>query len=299
MGFNAALDVVSGLVLTYLALSVLCTIVNELAATVLGWRAQSLAGSLVQIIDAPALRQAFYGHGLISGAPSAPDATGGAAVQHPSYIAGETFAMAVLGSLDTTKPLPAMVDIQDAVLRLPASHIRDSLLAQIGSAQGDMDRLRTHIAVGFDRAMDRLSGAYKRKLKVVTLATGLVLAVALNVDTIRIAEVLWHDTAIRQELVSLAPTLSDLGTGQADDGASPQARLSGIRTMEEVLRPLPLGWDADAFKSLGLVAALYKAVGLLLTALALSLGAPFWFDLLSKLINLRGTGRKPERTVPD
>ncbi|HET6992408.1 MAG TPA: hypothetical protein VFJ43_13830, partial [Bacteroidia bacterium] len=31
-------------------------------------------------------------------------------------------------------------------------------------------------------------------------------------------------------------------------------------------------------------------LGFLLTALAISLGAPFWFDLLSKLVQLRGTG---------
>ncbi len=37
-----------------------------------------------------------------------------------------------------------------------------------------------------------------------------------------------------------------------------------------------------------------KLVGLLITALAVSLGAPFWFDLLNKVMNIRGTGVKPE-----
>ncbi|MEP6674686.1 MAG: hypothetical protein ABJA78_06015 [Ferruginibacter sp.] len=34
-------------------------------------------------------------------------------------------------------------------------------------------------------------------------------------------------------------------------------------------------------------------VGWLLTALAISLGAPFWFDLLNKFVQIRGTGPKP------
>jgi hypothetical protein len=59
MGLNAALDVVLGLVLTYFALSLLCTIVNEMVATVLGWRSQSLAAGLAQLVDAPSLRTAF------------------------------------------------------------------------------------------------------------------------------------------------------------------------------------------------------------------------------------------------
>ncbi len=37
-----------------------------------------------------------------------------------------------------------------------------------------------------------------------------------------------------------------------------------------------------------------KLLGFLITALAISLGAPFWFDLLNKLIQLRTTGKKPD-----
>jgi hypothetical protein len=37
-----------------------------------------------------------------------------------------------------------------------------------------------------------------------------------------------------------------------------------------------------------------KLSGLLLTAIALSLGAPFWFDTLSRLTRVRNTGKKPD-----
>ena len=41
-----------------------------------------------------------------------------------------------------------------------------------------------------------------------------------------------------------------------------------------------------------------KFMGLLLTVIAASLGAPFWFDLLNKAVNLRLTGQKPpEKSV--
>lgn len=39
---------------------------------------------------------------------------------------------------------------------------------------------------------------------------------------------------------------------------------------------------------------LYKFFGLLLTAVAASLGAPFWFDVLNKVINIRSAGQAPE-----
>ena len=40
-------------------------------------------------------------------------------------------------------------------------------------------------------------------------------------------------------------------------------------------------------------------LGWLITALALTLGAPFWFDLLSKLIKIRGTGTQIDSTETD
>ncbi len=43
-----------------------------------------------------------------------------------------------------------------------------------------------------------------------------------------------------------------------------------------------------------------KIIGLLLTTLALTLGAPFWFDMINKLVNIRSGGKKPEDTpTPD
>jgi hypothetical protein len=34
-----------------------------------------------------------------------------------------------------------------------------------------------------------------------------------------------------------------------------------------------------------------------MTALAVSLGAPFWFDLLGRLVNLRATGARPSKAA--
>ena len=38
----------------------------------------------------------------------------------------------------------------------------------------------------------------------------------------------------------------------------------------------------------------FHLVGWLLTALAASLGAPFWFDVLNKFISIRSVGKAPE-----
>ncbi|MGO6676437.1 hypothetical protein [Rhizobium leguminosarum] len=84
-----------------------------------------------------------------------------------------------------------------------------------------------------------------------------------------------------------------------------------LRTMNDALmaaRPFPIGWttatpvDGDKDTSRNVLAVLHdtplmfsKIIGWLFTAVALSLGAPFWFDTLSKFMNVRGAGKKPEK----
>lgn len=62
---------------------------------------------------------------------------------------------------------------------------------------------------------------------------------------------------------------------------------------ESVRSPLGLGWQGVDVTQLGLYDLITKFLGFILTALAVSMGAPFWFDLLRKVANIRGSGSKP------
>ena len=53
----------------------------------------------------------------------------------------------------------------------------------------------------------------------------------------------------------------------------------------------PRGRPSDA------VGWVLKVIGLLFTVGALTLGAPFWFDLLSKFVSLRSAGKVPDATT--
>ncbi|MEL7159476.1 MAG: hypothetical protein AAFN92_01855 [Bacteroidota bacterium] len=61
----------------------------------------------------------------------------------------------------------------------------------------------------------------------------------------------------------------------------------------EIRRPLGLGWEGVDLRKLSLYDLISKVLGFILTALAVSLGAPFWFDLLKKLVNIRSSGARP------
>ncbi len=82
------------------------------------------------------------------------------------------------------------------------------------------------------------------------------------------------------------------------DYARFEARLEDFRSLlkneiEAVRSPLGLGWEGVDITTFSVYDAVSKLLGFLLTAIAVSLGAPFWFDLLRKLVNVRSSGNKP------
>ena len=58
---------------------------------------------------------------------------------------------------------------------------------------------------------------------------------------------------------------------------------------------LGIGWQKFKGKSsVSLFTVLSMLLGWIITGLAITLGAPFWFDLLKKLIQIRGSGSRPD-----
>jgi hypothetical protein len=284
MGSNAVLDIAIGLVLMYLVLSLIGTVVNEFIATLNKTRASTLKTAIPRILDNPTLLADFYNHGLIDSTNKA--AAGG----HASYFSGQTFAMAVLGSLDATKPIPGFADVKSAIENMPDCNIRDVLLAQLATANGSLDTLSTGIANYFDDVMDRVSGIYKQYLKWISLGVGLFIVALLNADSIAVGTALWKDSSLRAEMVESAKSALASSPSEACKDTDIVKKLN---CLENEIRPLPLGWYAWPDSSWHWF---WKIIGLFLSALAVSLGAPFWFDLLSKFVNIRGSGPPPERT---
>ena len=303
---NAFVDIAIGLVLMYLVLSLMGTVVNEFISTTVGLRASTLKNALQKLLDDQTLRSAFYQHGMIDGTKQA---TG---VDHPSYISGESFALAIVGSIDPNNPLPGFDEAKAAVGKMPDSNIKDVLLAQLAKANGSLDKFRLGVANYFDGAMDRVSGTYKRYLKWISLGVGFLIVIALNADSIKVGAALWKDASLRAQMVETAQTVLTDTTTQLTKGTSqkPTSISERLTTLDDDIRPLPIGMTAadvgyvlslsevkSVFTKAGFWALLTKLFGLVITAFAISLGAPFWFDMLSKLMNVRGAGPKPDSTT--
>ena len=161
--------------------------------------------------------------------------------------------------------------------------------------------------------MERASGVYRRNVKGVGLIIGFAIAFTINEDTFYMLQRLSTDQAIRSSILQTADQLEI----QSIDSAEALARETGIDdlsgTIERDLRsvstaventlaryPLPIGRTADVLRAQEIAQKDWpipliprRWIGWLITGLALSMGASFWFDLLRKVVSVRSSGEKP------
>jgi hypothetical protein len=195
--------------------------------------------------------------------------------------------------------------LREAIGRSSATpEVKQALMMLVDAAGNDIVQARRNIEGWFDSSMDRVSGWYKRRVQWITLFLGLVLVGLTNIDTIAIANSLYTNADMRDSLVAAAQEYAKADSAQPDaqsSGAqactSPECRIAN--NLDEIQSlGLPLGWKGGELRGVlstpqGWVS---KVLGLVLTALAISLGAPFWFDLLNKFVVIRSTVRPTEKS---
>lgn len=177
-------------------------------------------------------------------------------------------------------------------------------------AQGDIDKFKTYLEQWFEETMERASGWYKKNTQLLLFLLGLLIAYTFNIDTIRIVKKLEKDPKLRTQLITQADNFlkayPDLN--QITDSAVIERRDSlfewgntlisrDVKNLNNVLsikreKIEPdgslTGWEKFIAKIGIWFGQFFSGLpGWALTALAISLGAPFWFDLLNKLMKLR------------
>jgi hypothetical protein len=234
----------------------------------------------------------------------------------PSYISDETFVAAFLDLLRKVPradgaqvagggPLLDLAELRRRLAGLPDGQIKESLQAVLDETVTDITQAKARVERWFNATMDRVAGWYKRRSQWVVFITATVLVVAANADSVSIARLLARDAVLREALVSAAKETTRAGLAEPreqPDAAAALAQLRGIEARMQELR-IPLGWEQEFprqekrpwMEAVGafLLLLLVKLPGLGFTILAVSLGAPFWFDMLNKVVNVRISGRQP------
>jgi len=200
------------------------------------------------------------------------------------------------------------------------------------SGESALSRAQQSIVDWFNSSMDRLSGWYKRRSQWVAAIIGIGIVLLSNADSVHLANQLWRQSTLRDVLATQATAIASQGTGALPspeqffllrgqfEGQSlpigwigspiplaPDGTVSGLDNSAHACR-LVLPGSSDLFgmplagqcypiintpQPNDLAGWVLKLLGLALTGLAVAQGAPFWFDILKKIINVRFAGSNP------
>jgi hypothetical protein len=287
--FNSTIfDVVVGLVSVFLAMSLFTSALTEGVSTILNLRARTLLSGIKQLLNDPkfdGLALDLYNHALINPLSNGATNSGSTPSIKPSYIQPQHFALALIDTMQRTAGQAAT--LEQSIDKITDPQIKATLQTLYQRAEGKIELFREQVAQWFDSAMDRLTGVYKRWTKLISFLIALFVAALFNADPIHLVDTLWQRPPVAAQLAKL-----DLPTTIDPNHPESEALPNFLRQIESA-GPL-LGWSGFAHDTRAHGAGLaLMLLGWLVAAGAALFGAPFWFDVLQRFVQLRGTGRSP------
>lgn len=322
MGGLHFLDLIIGLVFIYFLLSLICVSLQELKSTWKKERSQNLKKWITDTFNDKSangnLGDKLWKNIMVDGLTQEG--------REASYIPKEVFVSALLDEIyygsddsDTEKCLEnenqektdekkvfkdpydfhsLWESINNPAVCLPRPFQR--VIRQVyAESHQNLETFRVRLERWFEMAMERNSGTYKKKAQSFTFFSAILVTVFLNVDSIKLASHFYDNPDEAKRIADQAevyinqnPTLSTIKEKELKETLNTiQADIKQIKELK-----LPIGWEG--YEWVGFTMEGFKTIGKLLpgwiiTIFAVSLGAPFWFDTLNKLVNLRAAGKMP------
>ena len=322
------IELAISLILVYFIFSIVTSNIQELIAGVLmKSRGAFLKEAITKVFNDPDNKnwaEFIYSHPLISKLKRKPKSD-------PSYISPDIFTNCLIDIItnegreiefdskekDEVKykdDLPGnnpLDNFKEGLKKLNTSDVK-VLLESILIDCSEISQLKEKINNWYNDYMDRISGWYKRKTRLVTLIIATLVTLILNIDTIGISKELWSNKVLRESVVIYAENIvreghnmyASVDTVQGNNTMTLDKFKQDVQDIDSLITDIealdiPVGWEFD--KTFGktlkknIDSYLLKILGWIITIFALSLGAPFWFKILSKLINIRNTGEPPKK----
>jgi len=279
---STVLEVAIGLTFCYGTVALIVSTLQEALAAAFRLRANTLLAGVKSMLNDPCfdgLARAVYMHPLVN-----PHTDGAAPLERemrirPSYIEPAHFAIALVDSL--WKAPGDFVQLAGAIETIPDPQVRQVMRGLYGRAH-DLQHFQDMLAGWFDNAMARMSGTYKRRQMLISLLLALLLAILFNIDSIHLFRTLWQQPALAAHLHDVAGVATP---GVATSGALDPA-------VFDALMALPIGWTH--FPPVAGADFALQVAGWIVTASTALFGAPFWFDLMQRVVRMRSTGTRPD-----
>jgi hypothetical protein len=271
---STVLEVAIGLTFCYGTVALIVSTLQEALAAAFRLRANTLLAGVKSMLNDPSfdgLARAVYLHPLVNPHADGIGPPERAVRTRPSYIDPAHFAIALVDSL--WRVPGDFVQLAGAIETIPDPQVKQVMRGLYGRAR-DLQHFQDMLAGWFDNAMARMSGAYKRRQMLISLLLALLLAILFNIDSIHLFRTLWQQPALAAHLHD-APGALDPAVFDA-------------------MMALPIGWTR--FPPVANADFALQVAGWIVTASTALFGAPFWFDLMQRVVRMRSTGARPEET---
>ncbi len=318
------LDLAIAMSFIFLLLALTCSTINETIAGIINSRGKTLEKGVVALLRDKGLKDKVYAHPLIQGLQESTTAGG----RLPSYISSNNFALALMDILTGPAAANDHGALVQGIAQLGNSPLKTVLTAVLQNPKFATDQER--LEAWFEQGMGRVSGWYKRTSQVRVFVLAAIVTILMNADTLKIFRTLWNNPTISAVVVESAK--ERLQKGRPDAESLPMVNYNNpddptastptvvpekdvvstpekdiVSPDERKLMGQVMGWQGDwyddwpghadhGFVSWIVYLLKERLGGWLITILAISLGAPFWFDVLNKFMNARNAGKPPEKS---
>ncbi|MBE7496831.1 MAG: hypothetical protein HS117_17960 [Verrucomicrobiaceae bacterium] len=310
------LDVALGLSFIFFLFSVLVSTVSEMILSWTNQRGKMLWKALSHLLPQKGhgtgtepLKD-FVTHPLMAAMHRHTTADAGVARDFPSYLGNQQFSQVLMDLLETKgaaaggdsrwKQVVAGIEALPETSRAPLLALSRDAERNLLPGQQPQSVFQFLAIQWFDAMMDRTTGWYKRLTQVWNFCLGIVLAVMCNLNVIAITKALSTNDELRAAFVQKAEASVKAQSELAARMGVEQSK--GARAVfDEAVSELsdagfPVGWSKSTARAWAThpVSTLFESLlGWLMAGAAAALGAQFWFDLMKKIVNLRGTGTRP------
>lgn len=299
MSLSQVLEVALGLALVYYLMGLVVSWMSKFVMDTFETRGRTLEGYLKRIVGNKSLGQLVSMPQIRSLAPVRYQGWLGFFSRSFKLVEKRVEKIPVSNLLDAFFDL-AQFDLAasgdelvETINKLPPSEGKTELLRLINSGVTQVADLRAKMALWFEGLMEQASEMFKALARRYVVLFALLLTLVLGVDSIDLFNQLWTSPDMRAIASVKAQAYIDQYGYDADTGPL-------LADLEELT--IRIGWSSvlknapprDSFVDFSKF-WLLKATGMLLTTMAVSQGAPFWYDVLRKMSEAKAPGSNPPR----
>jgi hypothetical protein len=296
-----SLDVFVALITVYIVLALAVSASTEILTRIVSLRSIGLKSGIRSILQDPGTKELggvatnFWNSGIIKSATDGDSS--------PNSLDALTFATATLSSIGMELP----ADTAKAKAMISASnlnaHLKEVLIGLADRAIRRGTSLHDELAQHFDATMEKVGRWYRHWTQAISLVLAVLFTIYLNANTLDLLHELTVNTQARLELAKIqstftpdekayaaaAKTAAHPGDRSYDNAVDRLAETYNIVTKDGLAGPLeiPNHWQE----------VVRMICGLLITILAVSLGAPFWFDILGRINPKAGGTSRPDSSI--